>query len=204
MQIYHTTFDQNTGAYGGALRTEESRIDYGMNLTFTLNTATYDGGAFYSYAAGSNRTLYDRRGLSRQQGPQRLPSGGLFARNNVTVSLYRATVDGNQVKHDGAGLYARDATILINSGAVTDNKVDGTDDYSSGGGLYITGTSKLTLSNAQIDRNQIDYLGNGGGVHLYGTTATLNNVTLNNNKATNAAAGGGSCTFRMDRPPSAA
>ncbi|MFN8596719.1 MAG: choice-of-anchor Q domain-containing protein [Anaerolineae bacterium] len=189
MQIYHTTFDQNTGAYGGALRTE-GRIDYGMNLTFTLNTATYDGGAFYSYAAGSNRTymtdvvFLDNKATNGY-------GGGLFARSNVTVSLYRATVDGNQVKHDGAGLYARDATILINSGAVTDNKVDGTDDYSSGGGLYITGTSKLTLSNAQIDRNQIDYLGNGGGVHLYGTTATLNNVTLNNNKATNAAAGGG-------------
>ena len=55
LQIYHTTFDQNTGAYGAGLRTE-GRIDYGMNLTFTLNTATYDGGAFYSNSAGSNRT----------------------------------------------------------------------------------------------------------------------------------------------------
>ena len=79
----------------------------------------------------------------------------------------------------------------INTGAITDNKVDGTDDYSSGGGLYITGTSKLTLNNVQVDRNRIDYLGHGGGLHLYGTTATLNNITLNDNKATNAALGGG-------------
>lgn len=189
MQIYHTTFDQNTGAYGGAMRTE-GRIDYGMNLTFTLNNATYDGGAFYSYAAGSNRTTMTDVVFLNNKATNGY-GGGLFARSNVTVSLYRATVDGNQVKHDGGGLFARDATILINTGAVTANKVDGTDDYSSGGGLYITGTSKLTLNSVQVDRNQIDYLGNGGGVHLYGTTATLNNVTLNNNQATNAAAGGG-------------
>lgn len=189
MQLYHTTFDQNTGAYGGAMRTE-GRIDYGMNLTFTLNTATYDGGAFYSYAAGSNRTTMTDVVFLKNKATNGY-GGGLFARSNVTVSLFRATLDGNQVKHDGAGVWARDATIAINTGAVTDNKVDGTDDYSSGGGLYITGTSKLTLNSVQVDRNQIDYLGTGGGVHLYGTTATLNNVTLNNNKATNAAAGGG-------------
>ena len=189
MQIYHTTFDQNTGAYGGAMRTE-GRIDYGMNLTFTLNTATYDGGAFYSYAAGSNRTTMTDVVFLNNKATNGY-GGGLFARSNVTVTLFRATIDGNQVKHDGAGVWARDATIAINTGAVTANKVDGTDDNSSGGGMYITGTSRLTLNNVQVDRNQIDYLGNGGGLHLYGTTATLNNVTLNNNKATNAAAGGG-------------
>jgi predicted outer membrane repeat protein len=189
MQIYHTTFDQNTGAYGGAMRTE-GRIDYGMNLTFTLNVATYDGGAFYSYAGGSNRTTMTDVVFLNNKATNGY-GGGLFARSNVTVTLFRATLDGNQVKHDGGGLFARDATIAINTGAVTANKVDGTDDNSSGGGLYLTGTSKLTLNNVQVDRNQIDYLGNGGGLHLYSTTATLNNVTLNNNKATNAAAGGG-------------
>ena len=189
LQIYHTTFDQNTGAYGAGLRTE-GRIDYGMNLTFTLNTATYDGGAFYSNSAGSNRTtmtdviFLDNKATNGY-------GGGLFMRNNVTVTLFNATIDGNQVKRDGAGVWARDATITINTGAITDNKVDGTDDFSSGGGLYMTGTSKLTLNNVQVDRNWIDYLGNGGGLHLYGTTATLNNVTLNNNQATNAAHGGG-------------
>jgi predicted outer membrane repeat protein len=189
LQIYHTTFDQNTGAYGGALRTE-GRIDYGINLTFTLNTAAYDGGAFYSNSSVSNRTTMTDAVFLNNKATNGY-GGGLFARSNVTVTLFRATIDGNQVKHDGGGLFARDATIQINTGAVTANKVDGTDDYSSGGGLYLTGTSKLTLNNVQVDRNQIDYLGTGGGLHLYGTTATLNNVTLNSNTATNAAAGGG-------------
>lgn len=189
LQIYHTTFDQNTGAYGGALRTE-GRIDYGMNLTFTQNTATYDGGGFYSYAGGSNRTTMTNVIFLNNKATNGY-GGGLFARSNVTVTLFNATLAGNQVKHNGSGMWAQDATIQINSGSVTDNKVDGTDNFSSGGGLYITGTSKLTLNNVQADRNRIGYQGHGGGLHLYGSTATLNNVTLNNNKASNAAQGGG-------------
>jgi predicted outer membrane repeat protein len=189
MQIYHTTFDQNAGAYGAGLRTE-GRIDYGMNLTFTQNTATYDGGALYSYASGSNRTTMTDVVFLNNKATNGY-GGGLFARNNVTVTLFNATIAGNQVKHDGAGVWARDATIQIYNGAITDNKVDGTDDYSSGGGIYITGTSKLALNNVQVNRNRIDYLGHGGGLHLYGTTATFNNITLNDNLATNAALGGG-------------
>lgn len=189
LQIYHTTFDQNTGAYGAGLR-NEGRIDYGMHLTFTQNTATYDGGAFYSYASGSNRTTMTDVVFLNNKATNGY-GGGLFARSNVIVTLFNATLAGNQVKHDGGGVWARDATIQINTGAITDNKVDGTDDYSSGGGIYMTGTSQLTLNNVQVDRNRIDYLGNGGGLHLYGTSATLNNITLNNNKANNAALGGG-------------
>ncbi|CAG0935802.1 putative outer membrane protein PmpB [Thermoflexales bacterium] len=189
LQIYHTTFDQNTGAYGAGLRSE-GRIDYGMNLTFTQNTAAWDGGGFYSNSSASNRTTMTNAVFLNNTATNGY-GGGLFARNNVTLTLFNATIAGNQVKHDGAGVWARDATLNVNNGAITDNKVDGTDDYSHGGGIYLTGTSKLTLNNVQVDRNRIDYLGSGGGLHLYGTTATLNNVTLNDNRANAAAAGGG-------------
>jgi predicted outer membrane repeat protein len=117
--------------------------------------------------------------------------GGLYLAGKITLTLFNATIAGNQVEHDGAGVYAHSANLHIHNGTITDNEVDGTDSLSSGGGIYMTGTSKLTLNNVQVNRNRIDHVGSGGGLHLYGTTATLNNITLNDNLASGAARGGG-------------
>jgi predicted outer membrane repeat protein len=101
-QIYHTTFDQNTGAYGAGLRTE-GRIDYGMNLTFTQNTATWDGGGFYSNSSASNRTTMTNVAFLNNTATNGY-GGGLFARNNVTVTLFNATIAGNrQARRAGSG-----------------------------------------------------------------------------------------------------
>jgi fibronectin-binding autotransporter adhesin len=189
MELRRTSLDLNAAAYGAGIY-NIGRIDTGTNLTFTGNVAAWNGGGFYGGAPVTNRAAFTDvvfTGNSAVNGH----GGGLYAQGNVTVTLHNASVTDSNVKHNGAGLYAKDSVIKITQSSISGNRVDGTDDYSSGGGIYITGTAKLTLSDSQVNDNRIGFLGAGGGVHVYGGSATLHNVTANGNRSTGAAKGGG-------------
>ncbi|CAG0935803.1 putative outer membrane protein PmpB [Thermoflexales bacterium] len=189
LSLIYTTFEQNDGGSGAGLYSN-GRIGTSRNLTFTQNQGAWEGGGFYWYTSTSTSAIMTNVVFLNNEAAVG-DGGGLFISGKITLTLFNAMIVGNQVEHDGAGVYAYSANLHIYNGTITDNKVDGTDSLSSGGGLYMTGTSKLTLNNVQVDRNRIDHVGKGGGLHLYGTTATLNNITLNDNLASGAAQGGG-------------
>lgn len=186
LDVYNTSFISNTGAYGAAMR-NDGTINYGMNLTFTGNTATYEGGALYSPMTGA-RTQFTT--VVATQNTATYQEGGVVYLRNGYLSVSDASITKNKVGLHGAGFYIRDATLKATNADISENATRNITDVSSGIAIYATGNSTTTLQNVKMNRNQAEYLSLGAALHLEGK-ATMNVITISNNTANNAAQGGG-------------
>jgi fibronectin-binding autotransporter adhesin len=187
--LHQTSLDLNTADYGAGIA-NAGKIDAGTNLTFTKNVAFYDGGGYYNGPESGRRAIFTDvvfTGNTATNGS----GGGLYAAGVAELSLDRATVTDNVMKHDGGGVYFAGALITITDSTISGNRSDGS--YliaSNGGGIYITGTVQPKLDRISVSGNKVGPLGKGAGLYIGGSEATsISNSQITGNSG--ALAGGG-------------
>ena len=81
----------------------------------------------------------------------------------------------------GGGIYIRRSHVYI-EGVLIDN--NNANHSSSGGGIYCSDTTVISIKDSQIINNQISSFSSGGGIFLYGCiSAILENVFISGNSA---------------------
>jgi hypothetical protein len=148
-------------------------------VTVGGNVATNSGSGIYH--AGGNLTLRycavsNNGSISANSG------GGLRAEGTLTVN--NCSFTNNLVNTStglGAGIYINAATpISITNTAISN--VPGTAAARNGAGMFITGTSTLTIAGSTFTGNRAQH--NGGGLFLdLGNIANITTSTFNNNSA---------------------
>lgn len=137
--------------------------------------------------------------------------GGIYVRGVVSPSLVSGnTLEGNVAGHNddgnGGGIYVDDSEVTISGNDIFDNSATWAGSHGEGGGLYVNGGTVLLYSNV-ITRNHGAFFpgfpstatGNGGGIAISGTLATVQDNWIVGNRGTNAdemGAGGGIYGFR--------
>jgi hypothetical protein len=123
---------------------------------------------------------------------------GLTLSGNARITDNVVNLGSSNVEARGGGVYApsyADITLSENA-AISDNSVFSA--YGMGGGLYLTGTSTLTMTGGEISGNSalagVDWA-QGGGVYLSGGSSSMSGGEIKNNTLRFATFGTGSGLF---------
>ena len=100
--------------------------------------------------------------------------GGIYANSTVGVKILDCRFEGNEAVNGGACAFRQNTTI---SNCVIVNNIAGNN--SSGGGLYITGTTNIYVLNCAITGNVISGgTGKGGGVSVLSGSGTIKDCSI--------------------------
>jgi predicted outer membrane repeat protein len=105
---------------------------------------------------------------------------------HVTNNVVEVNIAPPQLR--GGGIHSYDGSSL----SVTNSVISGNTAVQNGGGIHIGFGGAVSLENVVIDDNHLSDINSiGGGITIRGegTTATLNNVTISNNSASNSGGG---------------
>ena len=105
--------------------------------------------------------------------------GGIYNRDQSTITITNSTISSNTASGNGGGIYS-DGTLTVAGSTISGNSAGG-----DGGG--IREGSITTLTNSTISGNTAT--GNGGGIRNAGNLTARNN-TLSNNSSTFGTGGG--------------
>ena len=177
----------------------------GLHITGMGDALITGGSATGNIAASEGGALWNSLGLmtidgmiidgNTAQGAASDNGGGGVFNNGGTLDIVNGTsITNNQAtgaSGSGGGLFSTAGDITV-----TDALVDGNAANRAGGGVEIIDGS-FTLSNSEMTNNDVNGLagtpapGNGGGLHVTGTTSTIDilSSTVSGNNA--AAEGGG-------------
>ncbi|HNT77736.1 MAG TPA: right-handed parallel beta-helix repeat-containing protein, partial [Anaerolineae bacterium] len=100
--------------------------------------------------------------------------GGVYVNASATLTLRNVTLENNHADN-GAGVYSNYATLLVEDSLIADNGA-----ALDGGGLYAL-NGQVSFLRSTLRGNTA---GNGGGLYLSGSIATLRNNTWNSNSVT--------------------
>jgi hypothetical protein len=168
---------------GGAIQVAGSTNP--TNPTLTLDNVTVAGNAVESTGAG---------GVAR--------GGGVFAGNNVSLSLIDSVVTNNTAsggtngagKGTGAGIYALGPTTIVDSTVSGNNILSGV--AREGAGIAADNFAAVSLLRSTVDNNKTEDLndpdpGGGGGVRMAGGgSLAITNSTISDNRAGTGGGGG--------------
>lgn len=117
-------------------------------------------------------------------------SGGALFNWGGTIALTNSIILKNKVDLNGGGLYVMGGQATLNHVDVLSNTAWVTH-TGSGGGVYVDANSNFVASDSHFSYNGMGWQGEGGGLHVYSSTALLVNVSADYNHGLNAADGGG-------------
>ena len=109
--------------------------------------------------------------------------GGISVTAKAQATLTNVTVSGNTSGTNGGGISVRDGGKLTMTGGSVSENNSGKD----GGGLYGQAGTEVTVTDASFISNAVAS-GAGGGIAISGV-ATLNNLTIQNNRSAGSAGG---------------
>ncbi|MCC7146227.1 MAG: right-handed parallel beta-helix repeat-containing protein [Phycisphaeraceae bacterium] len=139
------------------------------------------------------------KGLTVTGGYTADSGGGLIVWGGSTVALTSSMVAGNSAYYTGGGLRVEYGALTLNNTTISDNVVESAAGFwgaGQGGGLYVAEYGTVTMSNCIVSGNLINrYDGYGGGVCVYGDSATLSNCTISGNQRGGVYAAGGTITL---------
>jgi predicted outer membrane repeat protein len=145
------------------------------------NGETYGGGVFNSLTGGTRLLGVQVEGNSAVNGGGIYTSGKLVLAQNTSIS------DNNKASRDGAGIYVKGGTAIMNGGGVTNNTAQ-----RNGGGIYVLSGQLMLRFDVNVSRNTAvdsDLGGFGGGIYISDGKVTVSGGTMTNNAA--GASGGG-------------
>ena len=175
--ITNNVGSRSGGAMGGGIYVYNNHVDlWGSRIV--SNTAAYSSSTSFQYGHG----------------------GGVFVQMG-TASLWENEVLDNvgSVLHGGSGgihlSNVAQASVLTNT--IRGNSANVSNYWSSGGGLYIVGSSAVYISGNRIEDNWAALLaGYGGGAYVYNSDAHLaRNIIISNTTGTLHGYGGGVCVL---------
>lgn len=180
--------------------------------TITADT-TIDGGGLITLSGGGNSRVLNiqngvdvtLRNITIANGNSGIyDGGGMYVERLSTVTIENSTFSNN-VGHNGGGIAtngwgAHDTGVVltITDSTFSNNRATATALFgggNGGGGIYLSGGSAATVTNATFSGNQSQ---NGGAIHLLHSNFHAVQVTFNNNVANNAVGGGGGGAIYMD------
>jgi hypothetical protein len=192
LSISNATISGNTAADsgGGIYLTGITNTVTISGTTISGNTGQWTGGGgIYNNAV--TLTITDSHIDSNTLTASLLNGGGggLYLTGAKTTTITNTTVNGNTIYGKGGGIYdAGGATLVFTGGSINSNMSSAGD----GGGVNVDGTSKLTISKANIRGNNTDEY--GGGIYYASSSATaasITNCTITGNLAKGAWGDGG-------------
>ena len=141
----HVVAHGNSAAEGGAVELKGATL-LANNSTFYNNTATVKGGAVSGEEAiqtYNDVTMYANN--AAQAGAiSSVGSGASLTLNNTTLSGNRASDDGGAIRSAQA--------VFINNSTIAFNEA-GTDGSGAGGGLHLSGSASVDISNSILEAN---------------------------------------------------
>ena len=151
-------------------------IQNGVVLTSTSNVDGSGGGVY----AGDGSTVTLEHVTVRDSVAN--TGGGIYAQQSADLSISNTTVRNNYALNRGGGINLKSSSTADIANSTFHDNIGG----AGGGGIYLTGGSGLlTLENSTLSGNTG---ARGAGLRLdFNSSATVNNVTIANNKASNAA-----------------
>ena len=171
----------NTARWGGGINCNSSSVI--EDSEFTDNTALW-GGGIYCYKNSSvdlKGSLFENNkaevvdGSGGSGGALKLDSakasvdecefkqnsslwGSSICADTSELDVTTSTFTGNQAENSGAGIYSGDGSTV----GVSDSSFDG-NTAKWGGGLFASGTSKLTVTGSQFKNNEAQRIDDSGG-----------------------------------------
>ena len=185
VNLYSGILEGNTAYLGGAIYATNTATVNLIGGKITGNYACYGGGVGVTNSTTVNLsgTKIDRNHSYRKIGDATLGTGGFTG---------------------GAGIYAQYSSVLdITGGVVKENVADS----GVGGGIYLAGSARGTMSAGEVKTNQatteqtgfVSTEARGGGMYISDSTFTLSGGSVEENKivvktengTNNSVAGGG-------------
>ena len=202
-------YPNGTGGNGGGIYSEYSYITVSANSTVDINHADQDGGgifATYTVNPGAFELLVQNSSVSGNTAgfddgidAYGGDGGGLFITGGVQAHLETATVHCNNAIAGalgggfGGGVYSTGEGYYTTYNYINNTSIQFNEAQYSGGGIYNTNGSTLTIANGSTINNNVagvdfgnsyDSYGNGGGIYNSGPGAAVNvsagNVVNNN------------------------
>jgi hypothetical protein len=169
--------DPNTNVCGGGI------INHG-NLTIT-DCIISDNEAYFGGGIFNRGTLNLEKGASVIHNAG-YDGGGIYNQGGVRslalVNLNGCSIEKNQAKQRGAGIYSVGNTVNIYSGTTISGNIAG----NSGGGIYLA-PSKYVLKMYGGDILDNHAVASGGGIFSYGGNVHLKGGSIHINTATHGA-----------------
>jgi len=210
LTVSNSTFTNNTagivapGGAGGAIYNDGANGNTGKIIlrgnTFTNNTATNQGGAFFNQLYNSNSTTIENNTFSGNKvtgtgsqgfggaifvvgGTTTAPtySGGI---DNTLFTVRNTTFSNNISFNQGGGLWTGNniRADIINS-TFYGNKAASPDGIGGLGGAIMRTSGKMNLTNVTVANNFAGFI--GGGIVGGNSEVTLRNTIIANNNAAN-------------------
>lgn len=177
LTINNSLFYNNTSQRGNALYNDGCAATI-SNSTFSDNinfASSANGGAIYH--TGSSMTITG----STFRNNRALDGGALYIDIGATATLTGVTFQQNNAGYGGG--IENNGTLIITASTFANNTVTG-----SGGGLWQLDAAASSDIHETTFRSNTAY--EGGAISIYGGHGTLQNVAINDNKATGGNGGG--------------
>ena len=175
--------DVNTKEYDAITVPERARVTLNMNghtIDRKKDYTAYDGEVI---CISNNADVIINDG-SIKGGYSSDGAGGIHIKENATVVLNNVNIVGN-VAHgsDGAGIAVYDGSVLVmNGGSISDHKLLYAPTYRYPYGALYVDNATATLNNVTINNNRSDTRdGEGMAIYADNSTVTLNDCVVSNN-----------------------
>ena len=213
LEIDGTTIKNNNANSGGGIFVQRTTgiyiSDFNMNYgAVSSNTSKTNGGGVYvkstntgtvygtcPYTASTMNVVFGETGSTEdmyvQSNTASAGSGGgvYITGDGCNVKLLSGYIGGsgqaNTAKNYGGGVYVSNGNVTINDATVSYNAAQ-TD---HGGGIYVTGSSTVTVSGSSTRIYQNTTGKSGGGIYMDNGTMTVSGGSIYSNTAANNGGG---------------
>lgn len=189
------TFVNGNAATGGAMNILGTGTTLLVDTTFTNNVATGDGGGAVYYERGN--LFVTNSTFNGNQANGSMSSGGAIYQASGNIYVNGGLMDANLARRSGGAIEAHGGTFfsigLTVGTALGGNSVipQGTEIFSDGGGIHVTGHSRTTIQGGQFVGN---FAARSGGAMWVGSDGQLfvrPGTNITNNQAAGAILGQG-------------
>ena len=165
----------------------ETTVDKKVEIVDGTITGATDSGVTIKDAGETNVLLKDLT-IEDNTGKK---GGGVHIENSQDVTIDHCTIQGNEATLNGGGIYAKNSTVTVIGGSISDNNAAGSGwSTSGGGGVYAEGGSTVNLKDVTVSGNHVTgNYGGGGGVKVNDGKLTVDNAKILEN-TTNSSGGG--------------
>ena len=173
-----TITGNNSPSVGGGIFAFGSDVNLINDSSVTLNNAT--AGAGINLENYSNLTVIDS---TVSNNTATASFGGIYSARPDTFTITNSTISGNRAGTfaAGVGVFGDNTTTMT----ITGGQITGNSAATYGGGIYSFGMT-VDISDVAITGNGA---GNGAGIYINDSVATVTDTTISNNTATMSGGG---------------
>ncbi|MEM7533251.1 MAG: Calx-beta domain-containing protein [Chloroflexota bacterium] len=178
------------GGTGGKLTLSGVTVQggYAYSFAFPASIEEYRGGGIF-ITNTAQLTLTNSSVITRNRAFA--DAGGIYAKDSAIV-IENSTLSYNYSYRHGGGIYANNSTVSLDNSTVSFNCAAACppNPGALGGGIFITNTSELTVTNSSAITNNFAYYA-GGGIAVFNSTASIVDSVVGRNRTSYIGIGDG-------------